>query len=200
MSGGEDTVCACNPRTTPGPGRDRWSLVVVGELVVAVSAVLTVLGLARAMAHLDPVRLTDLTTVLTLCAAAAGATTAILFRMTAQLRPDPRNLWLCLALLVYTVVAIPAATIGATSRWDQAAVGNIRMFAHTTFIALLYLITWAPRMPRWLTVGTALAGLLVVAAALGGLGRPTRRPVSRSPRHRRCGGQRTHSGSLPHSS
>jgi two-component system OmpR family sensor kinase len=145
-------------------------MVVVGELIVAVSAVFIVLGLTRAMAHLDAVRLTDLTAVLALCAAAAGATTAILSRMTGQLRPDPRGRWLCLALLLYTVVAIPAATIGATARWDEAAVGNVRLFAHAAFVALLYLIAWAPGMPRWLSVGTALLGLLSVAAALGGLG------------------------------
>jgi two-component system OmpR family sensor kinase len=131
-----------------------------------VIAVILLVVLTLPATHWESVRVSDLTTVLSLAAVAAGATGAILSRMSAHLRRDARSLWLCLALSLYTLVAIPAATVGASSRWDEAAVGNVRLFTHTVFVALIYLIAGAPRILTRFTVSAGMLGLLVLAAVL----------------------------------
>jgi two-component system OmpR family sensor kinase len=150
---------------------ERWPRAVTGELVVAVVVVMALLRVTHAIAHGDISRLTDVTSVLALCAVAAGATFVLLCRVYARLcETTRRSVWLSLALSVYTVVAIPAATIGATSRWDAAAVGNIRLFAHAVFVALIFLVAIGPPMPRWSAGAFGLLGLVAIAAVLVWLG------------------------------
>jgi two-component system OmpR family sensor kinase len=153
-----------------GSGRGRWLLGAVVELAAVVVAVAVLLVLTHAVVVAGSARAGELTTVLALAAASAGATGAFLTRMSAHLRQEPRSSWLCLALLCYTLVAIPAATVGATSRWDEAAVGNIRLFAHTVFVGLIFLVAVAPRLPRWFSVTAGMVGFLAVAAVLGWVG------------------------------
>jgi two-component system, OmpR family, sensor kinase len=148
--------------------RGGWgTLTAAGEFTATTLAVTTLLALASPPAmHLQAERAADIATGLALFAAAAGAGSGALLMMSARMRRDPCGIWLCLALLIYTLVAIPAATIGATSSWDEAVVGNVRLFAHIGFVALIYLTALATTVPQRLTVAGGMLGMLTAGGVL----------------------------------
>jgi two-component system, OmpR family, sensor kinase len=141
--------------------RDALAVAVIVTLLVAVTFPPTVQNVAA---------MGQLTTVLALAAAAVGAMSAIFAGISGRLSGDSHSAWLCVAFSLYSLVGIPAGTIAATVQWNEAAMGNARMFTHTTFAALLFVAAFAPRMPRQLSTWSALVLGLLLAAALAGLG------------------------------
>lgn len=161
-------------RNLPGAGlwlwvRERLAPNLLDTLTVAAMVALLI-AVTSAPVVQSAAAMGQLTTVLALAAAAVGAMSAIMAGISGRLSGDSRGAWLCLAFLLYSLVGIPAATIGATVRWDEAAVGNVRLFTHIAVVALLFVAAFAPRMPRQWNTRSALVFGLLLAATLAGLG------------------------------
>lgn len=146
------------------PASALRDLLVVGVLLVLLIVVSSLPGV-RAVAMAG-----QLTTVLALSATAVGAMSAIYVGTSGRLSGDPRGEWLFLAISLYSLVGVPAATLGATVRWDEAAVGNARLFAHTAVVVLLFVAARAPKVPGKLSGGSLLVVGLSIATTLACLG------------------------------
>lgn len=112
----------------------------------------------------------QLTTMLALAAAAVGAMSAIFAGMSGRLSGNSHGAWLCVAFSLYSLVGIPAGTIDALTQWDDAALGNARMFTHTVFAVLLFVAAFAPRIPSPWSAWSALVLGLALAGIVAGLG------------------------------
>jgi len=141
--------------------RDALAVTVVVALLIAVTSSPAVQSAAV---------MGQLTTALAPAAAAVGAMSAIFAGMSGRLSGDSRGAWLCLAFSLYSLVEVPAATIGATVRWEEAEMGNARLFTHMALVALLFVAAFAPRMPGQWSASSALVLGLLLAATLAGLG------------------------------
>ena len=97
----------------------------------------------------------------------AGGMAAILAHVTSRLLADRRAAWLGVALVLYSLAVVPAATIDARFGSAESAIGVARLFAQTVVIGLLALVVWGPRIPGqlrgwWLS---AMGLLLTVSVA-----------------------------------
>ena len=126
------------------------------------------LALLIALTQSAPVReaisLGHATVVMALLTVTAGGMAAILAHVTSRLLADRRAAWLGVALVLYSLAVIPAATIDTRFGSAESAIGVARLFAQTVVVALLVLVVWGARIPGqlrgwWLSA----AGLLLTA-------------------------------------
>jgi two-component system, OmpR family, sensor kinase len=152
----------CGRAAAPGL-REALAVAVMVALLISITSSPNVLS--------TPV-MDQVTTALALVAVAVSAMSAVFAGMFGRLSGDSRGTWLCVAFSFYSLVGIPAATIGATVRWSEAAMGNARIFAHTALGVLLFIAAVPPRVvPRWSAWFTLVLGLLlaVILAVLGSI-------------------------------
>jgi two-component system OmpR family sensor kinase len=137
---------------------------IVAALLFVVVLLSSQLAAVSALVSLD-----DMTTVLALVAVAFGMMGAISISVIGQLHDEPRGLWLSVGLTLYSLVAIPAATLNAHEGFGEAPLGNVRLTAHILFaVSILGAVFVAERPPRdgWICV--IVAGLLLgLAGAVG---------------------------------
>ncbi|MGI8817081.1 MAG: sensor histidine kinase [Pseudonocardia sp.] len=107
---------------------------------------------------------------LALVAVAVGMISALSCAVLGQLADDPRGLWLCAGITLYSAIGIPAATlISHSSVAEEAAIGNVRLLAHAMFVALTFAAVFVkvrPSMDGWLVlfIGLSMSG---AAATIG---------------------------------
>jgi two-component system OmpR family sensor kinase len=159
-------------RSTP-----QWSRLVApsgtGHVVrdVAVGTLTLVLLVAGCLYARGAVALKDLTLVMAILTAAAGAMAAMLAVLVARLTGDARSGWLGTVLGVYSLVAVPAATINILVVDSPELVGTIRFLAHCAVAALLIGAIAAPQtVARWRAAGVLVAA--IAATAFVGLAFP----------------------------
>jgi two-component system OmpR family sensor kinase len=116
--------------------------------------------------------LAHFTVIMALLAVAGGGMTAILAHVVGRLAADSRAVWLSIALALYTLAAVPAATIHATFAQAETAVSAARLFAQAAVVVLLGLAAWAPTLPHywrgWWLSALGLMLTLVVAGLSSG--------------------------------
>jgi two-component system OmpR family sensor kinase len=167
--------------------RCLWGVRWVRDIILVAAAVGLLIVITSHPAPGDVGWLSQLSLVLALAAAACGAMSAILAGVFGRLTGEARATWLCVATALYSMIGIPAATIGATVVRGDAAVGNLRLFAHTAFVVLVVVAAFAPRLvPPWngwrlLSVSLLLA---VIVAGLGSAFPQSSLAVTTDPRSR----------------
>ena len=130
------------------------------------------IALTRSTEVQRAIPLAHFTVVMALLAVAGGGMTAILAHVVGRLAADSRAAWLSIALALYTLAAVPAATIHATFAEAETAVSAARLFAHAAVVVLLGLAAWAPPLPHhwrgwWLSVLGLMLTLLVGGLSSG---------------------------------
>jgi two-component system OmpR family sensor kinase len=117
----------------------------------------------------DWLRLQDVSVVLAATSVAIGIGSAFSCAVLGHLHDEPRGLWLGVSLTIYSLVAIPAATMSADAGLGGAPVGNVRMLAHAMVVVsglAAVLVATRPLWDGWSAF--VLGGPAIIAA--GGLG------------------------------
>jgi two-component system OmpR family sensor kinase len=166
----ELAVISTLPEPPRGWLRDRTH----DTVIVSCTAVLLIF-LSATPAARETVSAVQLTTALTLLSAAVGSIAAMGAGFFGSLSDSPRGLWLCLALTVYSLLGIPAATLSASVTWEQAAVADIRLLAHILFVVLIYLSALSVTLPtgRGASLILGLSVTLITGGVLLGANHPT---------------------------
>ncbi|MBA3907330.1 MAG: HAMP domain-containing histidine kinase [Pseudonocardiales bacterium] len=134
---------------------------IVGAAAVSVLAIVLLnTGIAHAVLAVEPTF-----RVLTVAAAAAGATAALLAAITARLTGDPRPSWIAASLVLYCVIVLPWTTVAA-AELDVMHRAS-RLVAYLGALVLLLLAIRPPRMLRawggWmLLLATGLLAIVVL--------------------------------------
>lgn len=146
----------------------RWIILVVAVLGLVVAACKT-----SVIRHW--LSISDVTVTLALLSVAVGAMGAISCGVVGRLNQSARGQWLCMGLIVYSVVGIPAATllansdVAVNSEVSVVALGNIRLLAHVMLLTLTFAAVFLSAPPHW-GGWTALYVVLVTVGAGFGLG------------------------------
>jgi two-component system OmpR family sensor kinase len=163
-------------RSTPQWLRLVAHSVTTGHVVrdVAVGTLAVALLVGGCLYARGAVALKDVTLVMVLFTATVGAMAAMLAVLVARLTGDARIGWLGTVLGVYSLVAVPAATINILGVDSPAWVGAIRFLAHCAVAALLVVAIVAPQtVAGWRAAGVLLGVAAAIAAtALVGLAFP----------------------------
>jgi len=142
----------------------RWAR----DIILVAAAVGLLIVITSHPAPEDSGWLGQLSLVLALAAGACGAMSAILAGVFGRLADDARSTWICLATALYSLIGVPAATMGATVVRGDAAVGNLRLFAHVAFVVLILTAAFAPRLrPPWNGWRLLLLGVLLAVVVAG---------------------------------
>jgi two-component system OmpR family sensor kinase len=143
----------------------------VRQSLVAVILVCAVYGATSITSTLRVVPALDVTVVLALAAVAVGVMCAVLAALIGRLISDERVVWIGVALALYSVVAIPAATVGMTVDRGVTVIGNVRLGAHVCVVLLLLIAAFWPRLRDRCGGGRrALLSAVVLCALCAGLG------------------------------
>lgn len=168
-------------RRWPGAGElgaHHWATgVVVRDVLGSGVVVVLVLVLGDSVVAGSDAPITQITVLLTLGAAAGGAMAAICAHLATRLSGHHRGGWISAALALYSLVAVPAATLGTTTLIGaDAAIGAVRLGAHCLFVVLLLVTAWGPwprgRWRPWPVLpmlSLLLLGLLVTVGGLASL-------------------------------
>jgi two-component system OmpR family sensor kinase len=141
--------------------------VAIGRVVrdVALGTLALALLVAGCLYARGAIALKDVTLAMALFTAAAGAMAAMLGVLVARLTGDARSGWLSTALGVYSLVAVPAATVNLLALDSPAWVGAIRLLAHCAVAALLIVAIVAPQtVAGWRAAGVLVAAIAAIAA------------------------------------
>jgi two-component system OmpR family sensor kinase len=140
-----------------------------GDLIAAGVPLVLLFCLSRSERLRDIVPLGQATVMAALLAVTAGGMAAILAHVVSRLIEDRRMAWLSVALTVYSLVALPAATIDGRLDDPRLAIDVARLFAQAIVVVLLVVAIRGPALPRcprwWLSV--AAVPLTVGVAGLG---------------------------------
>jgi two-component system, OmpR family, sensor kinase len=153
----------------PSPGgwatvvRVVRDLLVVGVLLAAVALVADTQALQGAI----PLEHTKL--VMTLLTIAGSATAAILAYVVSRLAGDRRAAWLSVTYVLYTLLVIPAASIGAVLPAAEAAIGAARLAADLVMLATYPAVLWGRRMLSGYSGASWAALALVVVVGVAAL-------------------------------
>ena len=130
------------------------------------------IALTRSTEVQRAVPLAHFTVIMAMLAVAGGGMTAILAHVVGRLAADSRAVWLSIALALYSVAAVPAATIHATFAEVETAVSAAHVFVQAAVVVLLGLAAWAPPLPHywrgwWLSVLGLMLTLVVGGLSTG---------------------------------
>jgi two-component system, OmpR family, sensor kinase len=120
-----------------------------GDLIAAGVPLGLLFCLSRSEKLRDIVPLGQATVVAALLTVTAGGMAAILAHVVSGLVEDRRTAWLSVALAVYSLVALPAATIDGRLDDSRSAIGVARLFAQSVVVVLLVVAIRGPALPRW---------------------------------------------------
>lgn len=137
-----------------------WMFLFMGMLALVVAA--GKIPLVRAWWTASSVSVT-----FALVSVAVGIASAISCSVIAHLTEDARGLWMGAAITLYSMIAIPAATLDSTSTFGDAVLGNVRLMAHTLLVILTFIAVFASVRPPWDGGSVLLGGLLIVAVVAG---------------------------------
>ena len=152
-----------------------WCVLCGGGACDAVAVGLSLallIALTRSALVREAISLGHATVVMALLTVTAGGMAAILAHVTSRLLADRRAAWLSVAMVLYSLAVIPAATIDARFGSVESAIGVARLFAQTMVVGLLVLVVWGASMPGrlrgwWLSAAGLLLtmGIAVLASA-----------------------------------
>lgn len=135
----------------------------IGARTAAITVLLgAVGGIGLAYPLHSGVAAAELATLATLLAVAAATTAAILAHLAARLGGDTRAAWAAVALGVYGIAAIPAATLDA-----QTELGGARVVAHALVLGAFVLVRCGPRLILRLGAPACVLAALAVTLIAG---------------------------------
>ena len=123
----------------------------------------------RIPAVIEAVPAADAVIVLALAAMAVGVVCALFAALLGRLIDDERAVWIGVALAVYSLIAVPASTLGLT-RGGLAALAEVRFAAHAYVVAVLCVAVLRPELRRRCGGRKALLVGLLWASVFGFVG------------------------------
>jgi two-component system OmpR family sensor kinase len=162
-----DVMGVTQPANLPLSARLATSIAGLPQLVLVTALMVGVVASCRLQIVRDWLSIGEVTTSLALGSVGIGVIGATLCGVLGQLADEAQGLWLGAGMTLYSVVAIPAATVNANTGFGEAAVGNVRLVAHITAVAIAFAAVRVPSRPRWDGWFVIYLGLAVAAAAAG---------------------------------